>query len=324
MFLCKVGGIMGSAAVLPFETRIEALKRSKIPIIIFGAGIAGETVFHACLDLGIKVAYFTDNNTNKTNAIKANASLCGIDVIDLNTIKNTCPEAQFIIAVADIRDIASQLELMGYSKWHPASFLLHGFDLGKCNYGDRYEFAEFAVGTCLNCHDAFIDSQKIFLRSVDLVITERCSLKCKDCSNLMQYYEKPENADTNECLKSIDEFCALVDSVNEFRIIGGEPFMNKEIHQFIDKLDTEPKVRGVVIYTNGTIVPNERNLQSLKSKKVMVLITDYDALSRNADKLAETFKFHGISFYRQKAMNWTSCATIEKHGRSQEAQEQVF
>ena len=30
---------------------------------------------------------------------------------------------------------------------------------------------------------------------MDVVITERCSLKCKDCANLMQYYEKPQNSD---------------------------------------------------------------------------------------------------------------------------------
>ncbi len=28
------------------------------------------------------------------------------------------------------------------------------------------------------------------VKHLDLVLTEKCSLKCKDCSNLMQYYAK--------------------------------------------------------------------------------------------------------------------------------------
>ena len=31
------------------------------------------------------------------------------------------------------------------------------------------------------------------MRSIDLMITTRCSLKCESCSNLMQYFESPQN-----------------------------------------------------------------------------------------------------------------------------------
>ena len=34
-------------------------------------------------------------------------------------------------------------------------------------------------------------SKNLNLNSLDIVLTEKCSLKCKHCSNLMQYYEKP-------------------------------------------------------------------------------------------------------------------------------------
>ena len=30
------------------------------------------------------------------------------------------------------------------------------------------------------------------LKAMDIVVTERCSMKCRDCSNLMQYYVKPQ------------------------------------------------------------------------------------------------------------------------------------
>jgi len=59
----------------------------------------------------------------------------------------------------------------------------------------------------------YLNPDKLFLRSIDLIITERCSLKCQGCSNLMQYYEKPKNCDTNLLLKLIDVFFKVIDEV---------------------------------------------------------------------------------------------------------------
>ena len=71
---------------------------------------------------------------------------------------------------------------------------------------------------------------------VDVQITEKCSLKCKDCSNLMQYYQKPVDAEQGILFDSMDRLMSIVDYVNELRILGGDPFMNKEIHKYIKKL----------------------------------------------------------------------------------------
>ena len=46
-----------------------------------------------------------------------------------------------------------------------------------------------------------IDYQKLNIKYIDIMITEKCSLKCKDCSNLMQYYQKPVNSDLNILIK---------------------------------------------------------------------------------------------------------------------------
>ena len=35
---------------------------------------------------------------------------------------------------------------------------------------------------------------------LDVVLTECCTLRCKSCSNLMQYYHHPENLDVDEVI----------------------------------------------------------------------------------------------------------------------------
>ena len=45
--------------------------------------------------------------------------------------------------------------------------------------------AEFYVEMCKK--EKYLSSNYLHIKSVDIQITERCSAKCKNCSNLMQY-----------------------------------------------------------------------------------------------------------------------------------------
>lgn len=298
---------------------IENISKENIPIIIFGAGIVSEALYHSSVSSGIKIECFCDNNLNKTNT-----KLCGVPIIHTSQLKQKFNDARFLISAADIRDVIEQLCSLGYSKWSPAAPLLREFDISEHKFSAPHHFVEYAVATCLLCHDSYSNPDKLFLRSVDIIITERCSLKCKDCSNLMQYYKKPIDCDTAEILESIDMFCSVIDEVNEFRVIGGEPFMNKEFHLLINRLVNEPKVKKIVIYTNGTIVPPIEKLQSLKNKKVLIIITDYGKPSKKIDDLISSLSENNIDFYRQNAKGWTDCSKIIKHNRTALQQKEIF
>ena len=239
-------------------------------------------------------------------------------------LKTKCKDAIFLISAADIKDVVEQLLSLGYSKWYPCSALLRDFEIYQHKFNVPMEFVEYAVATAILCHDNYLTPDKLFLRSVDIIITERCSLKCKNCSNLMQYYEKPADCDIKELLKTIDKFCDVVDEVNEFRVIGGEPFMNKEFDVIIKRLIDEPKVKKIVIYTNGTIVPREDKIECLKNNKILLIITDYGKLSRNLKPLIEVLQQNKIAYYAEKARGWTDCAKIMKHERDIEQQKEIF
>ena len=289
------------------------------PVVIFGAGIVGEVLFHACLRLGVKVVAFCDNNVRKTAVTK-----CEIDVLHTEQVPELYPDALYVISAADIQDVVKQLEALGCERWCPGSSLLKPFDLSLQTYSAPMDFVTYAVDTCILCHDSFLQPDKLFLRSVDVVITERCSLKCQDCSNLMQYYEKPVNYDVVEMFQSVEALCELVDEINEFRVIGGEPFMNREFDRVIRRLNQADNVKKVIIYTNGTIVPSRDKMECLKHDKVLLIITDYGELSRNLDTLTAKLQSHGIAHFVQAAQGWTDCSSIKKHGRSREQQNDLF
>ncbi|MBU2540189.1 radical SAM protein [Patescibacteria group bacterium] len=294
---------------------IKEIKDKGLPIIIFGAGIVGEVILKACCDAGIKVECFCDNNINK----KAD-----IEVIPVSDLKKKYQDAIFLISAADIKDVVEQLSSLGFSKWYPSNLLLKDFDIFKYQFSAPSDFVQYAVDTCLFCHDSYLTPDKLFLRSVDIIITERCSLKCRDCSNLTQYYKNPKDCDAEELMKSIDTFCSIMDEVNEFRVIGGDPFMNRDFDLVIKRLIDEPKVKKIIVYVNGTIVPPDEKIECLKNNKVLLMITDYGLLSRNLDALIQKLSSKNIAFYSRKAQGWTDCSKIKRHNRNPKQQKEIF
>lgn len=297
----------------------KIIQDKNLPLIIFGAGIVGEVIFEACRDTGIKVDSFCDNNKNKTGVKK-----CGIDIIHVSDLKDKYKDANFIISTADINDVIKQLDGLGFSKWNTGNSLLEDFDVFQHKFSAPNDFVKYAVDTCINCQENYLNPDKLFLRSLDVIITERCSLKCKNCSNLMQYYEKPKDCDYSELEKTIDRFCYIIDEINEFRVLGGEPFMNKNFDLTIKRLAGEPRVKKIVVYTNGAIMPEKEKLACLKNDKTLVLITDYGKLSRRLGDLTQEFSKENISFYVHKAGGWTNCSDVSKHNRDKEGQENIF
>jgi len=271
--------------------------------VVFGAGLVGEALYEACKVLGIKISCFCDNDISLNGTL-----LKGIPVIYPSGLKRK--DTTFYISCADINDIVVQLKKLGYTDWRSCS-LLKDFDLSSYKFSQPLEVVIEKVKTALLCHD---QSDKVFVRSVEVIVTERCSLHCRDCSNLMRYYQHPVDTSLEEINKDMDRICQLTDGINEFRILGGEPFMNREVHLMIKRLLVQDKVRKVVIYTNGTIVPTDEQLEAITDPKVLFIITDYGKLSVNLERLKA--KLEGkINYTVQKVGGWTDCNKIAKHNR---------
>jgi MoaA/NifB/PqqE/SkfB family radical SAM enzyme len=283
-------------------------------MIIFGAGVIGEATLHACRAKGIPVECFVDH--------RIVGPLMGLEVHTLATLPY---DTDMYLTSPNIEDMILPAEEMGYG-WHSCGDVLHDFDISGIefqsingsNESSRYstEHVQYLIRTCLHHHDNYLQPERLTVQSVDLMITEKCSMKCRDCSNLMQYYEHPENADMGQMLGMIDGLCAKMDEIYEFRVIGGEPFMHREIDKVVAHVCAKPNVRKVSIFTNATIVPREHQWAAFQHPKVRFFITDYDELSRNIRPLVEALDDRKIAYVSEKANGWTDCASLEKHNRT--------
>lgn len=165
---------------------------------------------------------------------------------------------------------------------------------------------------------------------VELVITTKCSLRCRSCSNLMQYYNKenimPYDVGIDVNIKASMKLLELVDQINNFTVLGGEPFLYKDLHLLIAYLVEQKKIRKITIITNGTIVPSEEQIYScMQNKNVHIVISDYGELSRRKAALVEKLQYYGISFeVRYSDGHWQDFGDLQPRNRSGEELSKQF
>lgn len=172
-------------------------------------------------------------------------------------------------------------------------------------YNDREQIFFF--------EDMISHPERVYIRSLDAVVTERCSLKCKECSNLMQYYKEPVNLDIEELQNTIDSILDRIDRLCQLRILGGEPFMNAEFVKLIDRYMDEPKILRIDIFSNATIFPSEEILEHLKHPKVFMRMSDYGELSRQLSTWIDWCDASGVRYLVTKVDLWQECGRLERH-----------
>jgi hypothetical protein len=275
--------------------------------IIYGASIVGKIVLQNCKKQGIKIDYFCDENKNKIGTF-----IDDIEVVHPSKFNNIS-HINYIIAIIDIKSIISTfLQLSLYS-----SLLVTNTYETCLNYLEDFQttdiFVQNVIDMCRFTHKAFLELHRLLIPNIDLVITEKCSLKCKDCANLMQYYDQPQHINNNLLYKTIDRFCDLVDEIHEFRLIGGETFINKDHHIIAKKILSKSNINKLIVYTNGTINLQPPQLYVYQNPKVTISITNYGKLSKNLDTLLKALDTYRIKYYVQTFDNWFDCGKVVSH-----------
>jgi hypothetical protein len=303
----------------PARDLLAALADASRPVVICGAGIVGEALLSLCRARGVAVDSFCDNSDKL-----AGTMFCGLPVRRPRELRAHVADAEILVAVAAIQDAVDRLVEAGFSRWHAAGPLLSELGPPAPARPDDAERLRLAVETCIFCHEAFLHPERLLVRSLDVVITERCTLRCADCANLMQYYSRPRDLALDEILRSVDLFAGLVDGVLEYRLLGGEALVHRQWAEVMRRLTREPTGRRVVIYSNATLLPRAEDFPALRHEKVRVSITDYGPLSRRLDDFRELLESSGVAYDIISSPEWLDCAAIEPHHRSPEAQRTIF
>ncbi|MCR5254669.1 MAG: radical SAM protein [Acetatifactor sp.] len=130
---------------------------------------------------------------------------------------------------------------------------------------------------------------KLYFKSICILLTTFCNLNCKCCLNFTSYNKDKKHFDINELKRTIDAFFSKVDIVYKFHISGGEPFLYPYFCEIVDYIgeNYQSKIMSLRLVTNGTIMPSEKMIASLKKNSVEVEIDDYSRTLGSKSKAME-------------------------------------
>lgn len=142
------------------------------------------------------------------------------------------------------------------------------------------------------------ESDELHLLKSAIILTHRCTLRCKLCAERTPYYKERYHPTLEYLKKEIDSYFALVDYTMKFDITGGEPTLRKDLPEIMLYLLRYKEQFGRArILTNGTILFSPQLIEAIKpfGKQADVLIDDYGTnLSVNAKQNAQLLTENGI------------------------------
>ena len=291
----------------------------KSGVIVFGTGNYGILTLHALKQKNIKLICFVDNKVSNWNT-----NFKGYKVISPEKLKSEFNNYPVLVCLLNYKYLKRQLRDLEIKNVYDVDFLLSDINLQNIDTSWSMYRCKVQIDLYLFSITSYKDKNKLKVNNLDLVLTEKCSLKCKDCSNLMQYYAKPIDEDFSQLTYSLDKFMNTVDYVQEIRFIGGEPLMYKRIDEVIKKTLTYKNFGRILVYTNGTIVPKPHKLAAFKNDKIFFRISNYGTISRNVKPLEKALEENKILFISERVTKWQDAAKIKKFDRPIKLTKQIF
>lgn len=150
---------------------------------------------------------------------------------------------------------------------------------------------------------------RLYSRRIDISLTEKCTLKCKKCNMFMPYFNKSCDLDHYDVLKQIDEYFDMVDYVESFNLLGGEPLLYSNLAQTVDYVGQKyrDRMEHLKIFTNGTILPSDELLDNCKKWNVEIQISDYTNevhYESRINQVMDILDKREISYYTFKSDEW--------------------
>jgi radical SAM protein with 4Fe4S-binding SPASM domain len=147
--------------------------------------------------------------------------------------------------------------------------------------------------------------------SVVIYLTKRCNYKCSYC-----YAESslnPKNFENDLTLEQLRELMKSPYGQSALRVglLGGEPFLNKEIFTFVDELKKNRKI--VTIVSNASLIRGE-TLEALKKSPLDALgLSLYDNNRHHIQRVATAINGDGgkIKYWIQAVVSSTTIPEME-------------
>lgn len=229
-------------------------------VYIYGAGNAGLELKRLLAPLNCFAGFLDGNPANKQE-----------NIVTLESLHDK--QEDFIIVLASHSEAATA----GMAKMCAKNGFIH-------NVFPLITFTKTLLGPfALYAHN------KLIIEELPYVITERCTLRCKNCSQSVPYNKNPHVKSLDEVKNDFELFFKYVDFIERLVIVGGEVFTHPQSNEIIKYIVQKYSERwaNFWIITNGTVTPDTDTLIILQEAGVEIHLSDY---RKNNPRLAGKYQ----------------------------------
>ena len=160
--------------------------------------------------------------------------------------------------------------------------------------------------------------KKIEIPFVEDILTTKCTLACKHCSNLIPSFRNIDIPDISveDYLQSVQALTEKVDYIYRFKIHGGEPMTCGSLVEIIEACCANEKIGEVRMSTNCTVLPDERTIKAFQNKKFVLFISNYACVKNNVERYLELCKKNNIRFRYEENQKWVTYGQVVKHHKT--------
>lgn len=191
----------------------------------------------------------------------------------------------------------------------------------KFNRGKCIAFAE-EYGIKLSNWDKFKIymnvKRNIDIPFIDLDVTTICNLRCEKCAKIIPYYAKENRKiySASMVISNLEKLVKYLDHIWVVSIIGGEPFLNKDLPIIIEYCSNNKKFITVNVTTSGSYIPKEYVFEALQKSRVEVKISNYAKLNdeqmKKRDEFIRLLKHYNIKYVFSPHNEWLDFGPVEK------------
>lgn len=200
---------------------------------------------------------------------------------------------------------------------------IHAYQHQSSVYKLREWCREF--GSYIICKWQSCFKKDLYFKYIEIPITTFCSLNCKECNNLIQYYQDPRNYDAAQVIRDIKRICSVSKKIKLLRILGGEPLVHPDLSIILEGLKNIDKIEQIEVVTNGTLLFDKKSIKVLKSPRFSVDVSNYGEHSRKYTELIGQLNRKRIRYHtQQKQKPWKALGSCRCRERSSEELQAAF
>lgn len=325
---------------------IRQLHKKKI--ILYGAGAIGKTLKLVFDKLNLSIEFFVDRK------YKEILDLDGIEVKALEELKKVnkkeylviiCVSSEFILSYQNDIDVilkeycpfADRLE-----NGRELAYLLKYFSCSQ----DIEKGKKLVIPECINCgyetrgceicdnylrkqsgllSEQIFSKNRKFEHSFGYLLGNYCTLRCKNCIEMIPYHKKRYFVNKEEVLKDCKHLIASCIFMPFIFLVGGEPFLYPDLEELLRELLKIKNLGYIKVVTNGTVIPKDSLCEILQNERIILLISNYtDAVTgellSNIYKTREKLKQKGLSYLMSYSKTWLDLNCNERKKSKKELQ----